>query len=174
MKMTKTIQFAFAALISIFAINAQAQTQKIGHINSDELLAMMPEAQAAQTSLEDYRAQLEKDMREMEAELETKIAAFQQNQQIMTNLSRETKTREIQDLQARIQEFGQSAQQDLQAKQVELISPIIDKATNAVKEVAKENNFTYIMDSSPSKATVIFFDNGEDILPLVKAKLGIQ
>lgn len=172
--MTKTIQFAFAALISIFAINAQAQTQKIGHINSDELLAMMPEAQAAQTSLEDYRAQLEKDMREMEAELETKIAAFQQNQQIMTNLSRETKTREIQDLQARIQEFGQSAQQDLQAKQVELISPIIDKATNAVKEVAKENNFTYIMDSSPSKATVIFFDNGEDILPLVKAKLGIQ
>lgn len=174
MKMTKTIQFAFAALISIFAINAQAQTQKIGHINSDELLAMMPEAQAAQTSLEDYRAQLEKDMREMEAELETKIAAFQQNQQIMTNLSRETKTREIQDLQARIQEFGQSAQQDLQAKQVELISPIIDKATNAVKEVAKENNFTYIMDSAPSKATVIFFDNGEDILPLVKAKLGIQ
>lgn len=174
MKMTKTIQFAFAALISIFAINAQAQTQKIGHINSDELLAMMPEAQAAQTSLEDYRAQLEKDMREMEAELETKIAAFQQNQQIMTNLSRETKTREIQDLQARIQEFGQSAQQDLQAKQIELISPIIDKATNAVKEVAKENNFTYIMDSSPSKATVIFFDNGEDILPLVKAKLGIQ
>ena len=172
--MTKTIQFAFAALISIFAINAQAQTQKIGHINSDELLAMMPEAQAAQTSLEDYRAQLEKDMREMEAELETKIAAFQQNQQIMTNLSRETKTREIQDLQARIQEFGQSAQQDLQAKQVELISPIIDKATNAVKEVAKENNFTYIMDSAPSKATVIFFDNGEDILPLVKAKLGIQ
>ncbi|MGB0177823.1 MAG: OmpH family outer membrane protein, partial [Owenweeksia sp.] len=70
---------------------------------------------------------------------------------------------------------SQKAQEDLQQKQVELLTPIIEKATKAVQDVAKENGFTYILDSSPSKAVVIFAaDNSEDVMPKVKAKLGIQ
>lgn len=162
-----------AALVFGMSFTVQAQ-QKIGHINADELLQLMPETATAQKELEAYGKQLEKDLTDMETEMQSKIESFRANEKMMTTLSRETKTKELQELQMRIQEYSQRAQQDLQQKQVELLTPVIEKAQNAVQAVAKENGFSYILDSSQSKAVVIFAENGEDIMPLVKAKLGIQ
>ncbi len=162
-----------AALFLGLSSTAIAQ-QKIGHINADELLAMMPETKTAQAELEKYGKQLEKDLTDMETELQTKIQSFRSNEKMMTTPTREMKTKELQELQGRIQEYSQRAQQDLQEKQVELLTPVIEKATKAVQEVAREKGFAYILDSSPSKAVVIFSEKGEDIMPLVKAKLGIQ
>lgn len=168
----KKIILLFALFFGLSStVNAQ---QKIGHINSDELLAMMPETKTAQAQLEKYGQQLEKDMTEMETELSTKYEQFQANQPMMTTTTRELKTKELQDLQSRIQQFSQRAQQDLQNKQMELFEPIIEKASKAIEDVAREKGFTYILDSSQSKAVVVFAENGEDIMPLVKAKLGIQ
>ncbi len=168
----KKVLLALALFVGTASV-ALAQ-QKIGHINADELLQLMPETKKAQSELEVYGRQLEKDLTDMEAELESKIASFRTNEKMMTTLARETKTQELQELQRRIQEYSQRAQQDLQNKQVELLTPVIEKATKAVQDVAKEKGFSYILDSSPSKAVVIFAENGEDIMPLVKAKLAIQ
>ena len=66
-----------------------------------------------------------------------------------------------------------AAQEDLQNKQVELLTPIIERATTAVQNVAKANKFTYILDASESKAVVIFAQDGEDIMDKVKKELGI-
>lgn len=164
--------FAFA-LGMLLSFGAMAQ-QKIGHINADELLQMMPETKTAQTQLEAYGKQLEKDLTDMQNELQAKIQKYRDDDKMMTNLSRETRTREIQELQQRIQEYSQKAQEDLQNKQVELLTPIIDKATKAVQEVARENKFAYILDSSQSKAVVIFAEGGIDIMDMVKKKLGLQ
>lgn len=161
------------ALFIAFATGLSAQ-QKLGHINADELLQQMPETKSAQQELENYGRQLEKDLADMEDELESKITSFRSNEKMMTTLARENKTKELQELQMRIQSYSQRAQQDLQEKQVELLTPVIERATNAIKEVAKENKFTYIFDSSQSKAVLIFVEDGEDIMPLVKAKLGLQ
>jgi len=168
----KKVLLALALFVGTASI-AIAQ-QKIGHINADELLQLMPETKKAQTELEAYGRQLEKDLTDMEAELESKIGSFRANEKMMTTLARETKTQELQELQRRIQEYSQRAQQDLQQKQVELLTPVIEKATKAVQDIAKEKGFSYILDSSPSKAVVIFAENGEDIMPLVKAKLAIK
>jgi len=148
--------------------------QKLGHINSDELLALMPETKTAQAELEKYGRQLEKDMTDMETELSSKIEQFRTNESMMTTTSRELKTKELQDLQGRIQQFQQRAQQDLQQKQQELFAPIIEKATKAIQDVAREKGFTYILDSSETRGVLLFAEGGEDIMPLVKAKLGIQ
>tara|TARA_R110001592_G_scaffold72390_2_gene221095 strand:+ start:65347 stop:65856 length:510 start_codon:yes stop_codon:yes gene_type:complete len=168
----KKVLLALALFVGTASI-AVAQ-QKIGHINADELLQLMPETKKAQTELETYGRQLEKDLTDMETELQNKIDSFRANEKMMTTLARETKTKELQELQMRIQEYSQRAQQDLQQKQVELLTPVIERATTAVQEVAKENGFSYILDSSPSKAVVVFAENGEDIMPMVKAKLAIQ
>lgn len=147
--------------------------QKIGHINADELLQLMPETKTAQAQLETYGKQLEKELAEMEDELDAKYKAFVDNQAVLTALAKQTKQQELQQLQQRIQEYGQNAQRDLQNKQVELLTPIIDKATKAVQDVAKENGYSYILDSSQSKAVVIFQTDSTDIMKLVKKKLGI-
>jgi outer membrane protein len=167
----KKVLLALALFVGTASV-AIAQ-QKIGHINADELLQLMPETKVAQTELEAYGRQLEKDLTDMETELQNKIDSFRANEKMMTTLARETKTKELQELQMRIQEYSQRAQQDLQQKQVEILTPVIEKATKAVQEVAKENGFSYILDSSPSKAVVVFAEDGEDIMPMVKAKLAI-
>lgn len=170
--MRKQLTVLAMAIGMIVSFEAAAQ-QKIGHINADELLQMMPETKAAQTQLETYGRQLEKDLKDMETELQAKIAKYREDDKMMTNLSRETRTKEIQELQGRIQEYSMKAQEDLQNKQVELLTPIIERATTAVQNVAKANKFTYILDASESKAVVIFAEGGEDIMDKVKKELGI-
>lgn len=174
-KQLTALLLAFGVMMS-FGLAAQenAPQQKMGHINADRLLQMMPETQEAQKQLQAYGRQLEKDLSDMEKEMETKIQSFRENEKMMTNLSRESKTREIQELQGRIQEYSMNAQEDLQDKQVELLTPIIERATNAVQKVADENGFTYILDSSESKAVVIYAGNGIDIMDMVKAELGLE
>lgn len=162
-----------ALAAALFAGVTGFAQQKIGHLNVEELLQLMPETKAAQERIRAYGEQLQNDLGEMEKELETKYQNFQANQAGMTELNRQTKARELQELQGRIQEYGQRAQEDMQNKQVEEITPIIEKANKAVQEVAKENKFTYILDSSPNKGVVIFVENGEDVMPLVKKKLNI-
>ncbi len=170
--MKKQIALVVLLVGMMMSFSAQAQ-QKIGHINADELLQAMPETKVAQQQLEAYGKQLEKDLGEMEMELDAKYKKYLQDEAVLTQLAKETKQKELQQLQARIQEYGQQAQQDLQNKQVELLTPIIEKATNAVQEVAKEKGYTYILDSSQSKAVVIFQTDAHDIMALVKKKLGI-
>lgn len=173
-KQLTALALALGMVMSIGAFAQDGKMQKIGHINADELLQMMPETKLAQASLESYGRQLEKDLGDMERELQTKIQKFREDEQVMTKLARETKTREIQELQSRIQEYSMKAQEDLQNKQVELLTPIIERATNAVQKVAQEKNFSYILDSSQSKAVVIFAENGIDIMPMVKKELALE
>lgn len=171
--MRKKIAFLALALGMMVSFGASAQQQKIGHINADKLLEMMPETKQAQQEIETYGRQLEKELAEMEDELDAKIQKFQADQQVLTNLAKQSKQQELQQLQMRIQQYSQKAQQDLQNKQVELLTPIIEKATTAVQDVAKENGYSYILDSSQSKAVVIYQTDATDIMDLVKKKLGL-
>ena len=96
---------------------------------------------------------------------------FQANERLMTDITKETRIKEITDLETRIREYEAKAQEDLQKKQVELISPVFEKAQSAIDAVAKESGFTYVFDTS--KGVVLFANDSEDILTLVKKKLGI-
>lgn len=163
-------------LMALFVgLGAQAQTnQKIGHINADSLLQLMPETAKAQKQLQEYSQQLQKDLQGMEEELNAKVSEFQSNEKMMTSLTRQSKQQELQDLQRRIQQYSQTAQQDLQQKQQELLNPVIEKATAAVNKVAKENGYSYVLDSSPSKGTVIYAGKGDNLMPMVLKELGIE
>ncbi len=162
---------AFLLVSTLFASAASAQ--KLGHVNMDELIQLYPETTAAKDSLTRYATRLEADFSEMRAEYESKVQSFQQNEPNMTNLNKESKMRELQEMQVRIQEFEVKANQDLQLKQTELLKPIVEKVQEAVKAVSVEGKFTYIFDSSASKGTLVATEGGIDVMPLVKKKLGI-
>jgi outer membrane protein len=67
--------------------------------------------------------------------------------------------------------FEVTATQDLQQKEVELTSPIIEKARNAVEAVAKENGYSYIFNST--EGLLLYAQPSDDVMDMVKAKLGI-
>ena len=84
---------------------------------------------------------------------------------------KEAKAKEIQDTEARIQQFMQTADQDLQKQQQQLLAPIQQELVTAIKTVGQENGFTAIF---PEGVAIYTGADVIDITPLVKAKLGIQ
>jgi outer membrane protein len=153
--------------------NAIAQNLKFGHINTSELLVAMPEREAAQKELQEYAKKLEDQLEIMQVEYNKKVQEYLQAQESLSPIIKQTKEKELQELQNRIQEFQYGAQEDLQQKETQLIQPILLKAETAIKEVAKERNLIYVFDVS-SRVVLYFSDASENILPFVKTKLGIN
>ncbi len=161
---------AFIALL-VVGIQAQAQQNKFGHINSDQLLLLMPETNTAKAALQKFNNELETQLQEMYTEYQKKVSEFQNGGELMTDPVKQTKINNIQDLETRINEFQQTATQSLQEKEVELLTPVIEKAQKAIDKVAKENGFTYIFDSS--KGTILYAEESQDITEMVKKELGL-
>ncbi len=158
-------------LFSGTAVNAQ--NYKFGHINSQELLSVMPERDSAEAKIQLYAKDLEAELEIMNVEYNNKLNDYVEKQDILTPLVKQTKEQELSEFQSRIRDFTANAQQDLQQQEAQLIQPIIQKAEKAIKDVAKENGFTYIFDLSRG-AVIYFSEQSEDILPLVLKKLGLE
>jgi outer membrane protein len=146
---------------------------KLGHINSTKLLSFMPETKAADSSLQKFGSSLESQLKTMNAEYESKVNEYKRDEASMAEPIRSSRIKEITDLEGRIQDFQQSAQESIQKKKEELYSPIINKADEAIKAVAKEHKFTYIFDASVG-VLLYASEDSEDIMDLVKAKLGLK
>ena len=145
---------------------------KIGHINSQELLMAMPENDSAQVKIGKLGNEMQSQFQEMQNEYNNKYQDFAAKRATYSDAILKTKNAELQDLAQRIQDFQQTADQDMQKQRAAIYKPVIDKANKAIAEVAKENGYTYILDVA--QGSVIYVDeNAPDILPLVKKKLGL-
>jgi outer membrane protein len=171
--MRKLIVTIAVAMFLATGFSFAQKTLKIGHINGQELLSLMPERTKAEADIKAFAEQLGKDIEILQVELNNKINDYQNNEKTYSDLIKQSKVEEIQNLQTRIQEYQRTAQQTLQKKEGELLKPIMEKAQNAIKEVAKANKFTYILDTSAG-SVLYQSDDSIDIMDLVKAKLGIK
>ena len=165
--------FLFSALLCIFTLgstNHLSAQGKYGHVNSSELLTSMPGIDSVSIKLQAFQSELQGLYEDYMAEYQAKVTKFDKEAGTMSSSVRQIREKEIQDLQNRIQEFQYSVQEDLESKQFELVKPFQDKIQNAIKEVAKENNYTYVFDTQ----VLLYSDGGVDITPLVKKKLGIN
>lgn len=168
--MKNILKLFVVALFVAFSVQSQAQVTKIGHINFDELVSQMPGQDSINRALENFVGGLETQVQAMQTELEAKYADYQAKQATMSEIIRQTKEKEIMDLQQRMEAFNQQAQYEIQNKQYELSQPLLNKAQKAIEDVAKENGFTYIINGN---VQILLYANGTDIMPLVKAKLGL-
>ena len=169
MKTMKRITLAMALMLAAFAVNAQ----KFGHITAELLLQDMPEYDTAQNKVQELRTSYDLEIERIQVEINKKIEEFNQSEGTMSDLIREAKASEIQEMQVRLQNFAQTAQQDLQQQSMILIQPVMDKARKAIEEVAKENGLIYVFDMSQGNP-VYASEESLDMLPLVKAKLGLE
>jgi outer membrane protein len=166
----KKIMFLLAIGITIgYGVNAQSQ-KKTGYVNSQELIETMPEAKKADSTIHKYQTDLQDQLKTMGTEAQTKYADYQANVKTWSDAVREVKEKELTDLQNRIQDFQQSAEDKIGKKRQEILKPVLDKAQNAIKAVGAEGGYDYIFDG----ANLLYAKDAENILPLVKAKLGIK
>lgn len=157
-----------------FVQNNEIIAQKIGHLNSAAILSEMPEVLAADAELETLQKQLI-------AQAQRKVESLQMQYQELVRKEQQgdLSPRQLQEEQLRLrekeQELGmeeQNIQNTLMNKRNQLINPILERVQNAIDQVAKENNFQYILDTSGG--SVLFADDANDITRMVRTKLGIN
>ncbi len=171
--MKKLVKLFFAVVLTVgVGMGVNAQSSKIGHVDSGAIMEIMPERTKIEQDIQAYAAELQAELQAMYAEYQNKLQDYQANQATMSNLIRQSKEKEIVDLETRISEFQASADMAMQNKQLELLNPLIEKVQNAVNAVGKEKGFTYIFDKAAG-AVVFIGDNAIDITSDVKAKLGL-
>ncbi|MFI3305716.1 MAG: OmpH family outer membrane protein [Rikenellaceae bacterium] len=153
---------------------SMASAQKSGRINVQSLIMGMPETTKMQTDLETIRKDYAANLETMQVELNNKYVEFQQSQATMTESIRAMKQKEIQDLGTRMEQFEANAMQEIQAKQQELLQPIIEKARAAVAAEAKAGSYTVVYDESAGG--LAYFDESTvvDLTAPVKVRLGIK
>jgi outer membrane protein len=173
--MKRFLGIAAIALMAIFTgQNVLAQTFKFGHINSDSLIKSMPEYDSATVKLQKQQKEFLNALEIMKVELNNKYEAYNKESKNLTDLVKQAKEQELQDMNNRIQEFQTNAQNTLQDQQIALYQPIYNKADKAIKAVGKEGSYTYVFDIA--KGQLLYFDETKstNVIALVKAKLGLK
>ena len=146
---------------------------KLGHLNTQEIISVMPDVQVIQKTLGDLQTQWENELLKMREEYYAKIKEYQDKQATMPESIKEARQSEIVEMEQRITTFSQTASADLQKKQQELFEPVIEKVRKAINEVGAENNYTYIFDLS-MQSIIYNSPKSNDITALVKKKLNLK
>ncbi len=165
MNVIKTLVLITVFTLGFTTVNAQT---KIAHINTEELVAAMPETKALQAKLEKLGKTYDDEMKAKEAELKAKFERYNKEFESQTEATNAERTKEVQLEAQKIEQFKNEALRDLQKQEQEGLKPILEKAQKAIDDVAKAQGFDYVLNVS-----TLVIANGKDLLVDVKTKLGI-
>ena len=157
-------------LLMMLPLGVFAQESKIAIVNTQEVIQAMPEFATMQKQMADMEAKYKNEMQVMQDEYNKKYSDFVAQQDSLTENIKLRRMQEIQDIQERMDNFVQVAQQDVQKKQQQLLQPIQQKLHEAIQKVGEEKGYTYIIDPA---ALLYTGTNAVDATPFVRTKLGL-
>lgn len=165
--MKTLLTLAFIALLSTVSFS-----QKFAHINTNELVELMPEKAMAEKELTNMHIEFEALLAELLDKYNVLYADLVQNGDNWSKMIKKIKEEELQKLQETITNAKKTAEDAMTIREFELVQPILIKAKQAITEVANEEGYEYVIDSSTGSLLVSPYN--KDILELVAAKLGIE
>ncbi len=152
-----------------------AQAQKFGYVNTSEIFNVMPEKATAENTLKTASDKYETEFKNLQDAFQKKMADYEAADKDASTPQaiKDRHNQELQDEYMKIQNFQQTASQDLQRQQDTLLAPITQKLQNAIQAVGAEGGYTFIFDQAAG-AIIYTGTNAEDVSAKVKAKLGIK
>ncbi|HEU4716872.1 MAG TPA: OmpH family outer membrane protein [Bacteroidia bacterium] len=175
MKKLITAVIAFLLFTAPEFLHAQVKhpASAVAHLDLDSLLDIMPAMKKASDSAQAYYNTLEQTLYTMQDDLNRRLNEYDSLNKTWSPLVKALKEKEIRDAQENLQAFQQNAQNDYANFRAQLVAPIFDQITKAVKEVAIAQGYQYVLDSSKSTGVVLYATKDNDIFDLVRIKLGI-
>ncbi len=139
--------FVLAGLLVLLGAAAlEAQTPRIGYIDSQAILQEAPGAQEAQAEFERNMQAYQEEIQRMGQELEGLIEQYQQQQATLSPEARERREQEIRQKERSYQERVEEMEMEAQQRQQELVGPILDRMSGAIEEIRAEGGYTMIFD----------------------------
>ena len=159
------------AAVALMSVAASAQSFKWAYVDFNELVMLMPEMDEARATMEENQKTNEEILVAMYEEYQTKMQQYQQKAESWTPAIRESKEKEIMEIQSRLEQTQQSLQTELQQLQQSLQAPIYEKAQTAVNDLAKAKGIALVFE----KASLLYLDpaQGIDLTPEARTALNI-
>ena len=159
------------SILLLLPLGLVAQELKIAVVNTNTIMATLPDVAEAHQLLQSMAAQYDADLKMMQEDYERKVSEFTAQGDTLNENIRVRRIQEIQGIQERIENAYPAAQEDMNRKQEELFTPIRAKVQKAIAEVGSEIGYTYIFEP---QYLLYIGDAAIDITDKVKAKLGLE
>ncbi|MGN0310083.1 MAG: OmpH family outer membrane protein [Bacteroides sp.] len=165
-------KIAIVALMFILPLGVMAQA-KFAHLNSQEIITVMPEFTKAQADLDAMSKKFQEEMQRTQNEFNKRYQEFVAQADSLPKTIAERRQKELQDMAQRQEQFQQEAYQTMQQAQQDAMTPIYKKLDEAIQAVGKAEGVVYIFDIA---RTPIAFVSSQsiDVTAKVKAQLGIK
>lgn len=147
---TKRLNLLFVVLAASLMLASTSFAQKIGYINSQQILAEFEEAKTAQKTLDDLNKEWESQGMEMQQKLQEIGEQLEQQSLLLSEERKREKQQEMQQLYQQLQQFQQETwgpSGKLAQEEQKVMKPIIDKINEAIKKVGEEEDYDYIFDT---------------------------
>ena len=145
--------------------------QKFGHLDSQALLQSLPEATAVQSKLEAKGKEYQKQIEDMQSELQRQAEAYDKSKSTMNATKQAETEKSLQDMYNKIQQTAQDNQKAFNEEQQKQLGPVLERVRNAIAAVAKAGNYVYIMEKAAGQPLYINEALSKDITAEVKAQL---
>ena len=164
----KKIVILFILMVTFQTLSAQ----KYGYLNKEELYKSIPEYDSATIQVDKLRTEYTNMLASMQGEYSSKSTSLNNESATISDYLRQTRQDELKNLSVRIQLFSVRANAQLDEKKNQLLQPILARVDDAIKAVATEQGFIFVIDGGQ----MLFADEKKctNIFPLVKAKLGVK
>ena len=160
-----------AALSLLFAASLDAQAMRIGYINTQEVLAQYPPAQAALERLQEAETRWNNELQLLRSDLDQAIAEFRQQQGTMTPEALQARDGELTARARAIEARQGQIQEESQQLQDDLVRPIMDQISAVIEEVRVEGNYAIILDAGAPVQVILAADESLNLTQAVLTKL---
>jgi outer membrane protein len=158
-------------LTIVAAAGASAQTgQKFAYIRSSVLLDQAPGRAEAEAQFDKETGAYGDQIKRMSDSLNAMVADFEKTQASLSATTRETRGKAIQARQAEYERRTRDLQQKAQARQSELVQPILDRVKQAIEELRIEGGYSFVFNADQG-SSIVAMDKNLDITDRVLAKL---
>ena len=165
----KNLKSLFIAMPMALPMTFSYAQSKVAHIDTQQLIGQMPEVVAAQKQLEELEKTYTNQIESTYKEFQTKAQSYSADAANQTDVTNQARQKELETMQQNINQYRETAAQDLQKKQVEMMRPLYDKAKAAIEKVASAQGFDYVLDATAGGSVIMA--KGKDLMADVKAEL---
>ena len=156
-----TVLIALSTMISAPA--AQAQDMKIGFVDPRAVLERMPEMRAVQQRLQNFAERKQRELTEMERELQTEIELYQQKVGVISENAQQQEEERLTEMDQNFRQMQNRAQQEMQEERQRLMAPLLDQIQTSINAVADRKGIDYVLNTTTSTGDVIILYVSEEV-----------
>lgn len=164
----------FLLLLFINGFGQIVVAQKFGYIDSDYILAQMPEYKEAQAEIDQLSKSWQNEIHQMYQEIESMYSELQAEEVLLTQEMKEERLAEIKTKEEEVKEYNNKVfgyEGLFFLKKKELMKPVLERVFEATEKVSKDHRLQFMFDKA-ADMVMIYTDPIHDYTDYVLEELG--